>query len=135
MNFRGTVLRFTTLNQRFHYLINKRNDELLYFIYILHHIIFFVMILQIITILFYLYTFNLVLAEIINSLIAKFDIIFDNELDFKQMYIRKINLLESLINEKNYNPGNTINRINKNCNNYENLVRIKKKNGTKFKYK
>ena len=37
MNFRGTVLRFTTLNQRFHYLINKRNNELLYFVYILHH--------------------------------------------------------------------------------------------------
>ena len=132
MNFRGTVLRFTTLNQRFHYLINKRNDELLYFIYILHHIIFFVMILQIITILFYLYTFNSVLAEIINSLIAKFDLIFDNEFDFKQMYIRKINLLESLINEKNYNPSHSIYNLNKNCNRYETLAGINKKTDQKL---
>ena len=132
MNFRGTVLRFSTLNQRFHYLINKRNDELLYFIYILHNIIFFVMILQIITILFYLYTFNSVLAEIINSLIAKFDIKFDNEFDFKQMYIRKINLLESLINEKNYNPGHSIYNLNKNCNRYETLVGINKKTDQKL---
>ena len=28
MNFRGIVLRFTTLNQRFHSLINIRNNEL-----------------------------------------------------------------------------------------------------------
>ena len=132
MNFRGTVLRFTTLNQRFHYLINKRNDELLYFIYILHHIIFFVMILQIITILFYLYTFNSVLAEIINSLIDKFDLILDNEFDFKQMYIRKINLLESLINEKNYNPSHSIYNLNKNCNRYETLAGINKKTDQKL---
>ena len=116
----------------FIFYIISRNDELLYFIYILHHIIFFVMILQIITILFYLYTFNSVLAEIINSLIAKFDIIFDNELDFKQMYIRKINLLESLINEKNYNPGHSIYNLNKNCNRYETLVGINKKTDQKL---
>ena len=31
------------------------------------------------------------------------------------MYIHKINLLESLVNEKNYNLGISINLINKNC--------------------
>jgi hypothetical protein len=105
MNFRGTVFRFSTLNQRFHSLINIRNNELLNFVYILHNVIFVVMIFQIITILFYLYSYNSVLSEIINSIIAKFDILFDNELDFRQIYTHKINLLESLVNEKNYNPG------------------------------
>ena len=105
MNFRRTVFRFTTLNQRFHALITKRNNDLLNFIYILHNIIFIIMIFQIIILLIYIYTYNSVLAEIINSIIAKFDIIFDNENDFKKIYTRKINLLESLVNEKNYNPG------------------------------
>ena len=132
MNFRETVFRFTTLNKRFHELINKRNNELLNYIYILHNIIFILMIFQIITILFYLYTYNSILAEIINSLIAKFDIVFDNELDFKQIYTRKINLLESLINGKNDNPGHLINNINKNCNKYENLVGINKKTEQKL---
>ena len=128
MNFKGTVYRFSMLNQRFHYLINKRNNELLNFVYVLHNIIFAVMAFQIITILFYLYTYNSVLAEIINSLIAKFDVIYDNENDFKTMYIHKINLLESLVNEKNYNLGISINLINKNCIKYENLVRMNKRN-------
>jgi hypothetical protein len=127
MNFKGTVFRFTSLNHRFHELIFKRNNELLNFVYILHNIIFIVMIFQIITILFYLYTYNLILAEIINSIIAKFDIKFENDLDFKKLFARKINLLESLVDEKNYNPGNTINNINKNCNIYENLIGINKK--------
>ena len=127
MNFKGTVFRFTSLNHRFHALIFKRNNELLNFVYILHNIIFIVMIFQIITILFYLYTYNLILAEIINSIIAKFDILFENDLDFKKLFARKINLLESLVNEKNYYPGNTINNINKNCNMYENLIGINKK--------
>ena len=127
MNYRGIVFRFNTLNQRFHTLIIKRNNELLNIVFILHDIIFLVKICQILIILFYLYTYNRVLAEIINSIIDKFDIVFDDELDFKKIFTHKINLLESLINEKNYNPGNTIHRINKNCNNYENLVRIKKK--------
>jgi len=89
MNFRGTVFRFSTLNQRFHSLINIRNNELLNFVYILHNVIFVVMIFQIITILFYLYSYNSVLSEIINSIIAKFDILFDNELDFRQIYTHK----------------------------------------------
>ena len=128
INFRGFVLRFSVLNQRFHTLINIRNNELLNLVYILHNIIFVVMIFQIFVILFYLYTYNSVLAEIINSLIAKFDIIFDNENDFKKLYTHKINLLESLVNEKNYNLGNSINDINKNCIKYENLVGLNKKN-------
>ena len=128
MNFRGFVVRFSILNNRFHTLINIRNNELLNIVYIFHNIIFVVMIFQIITILCYLYTYNSVLTEIINSLIAKFDIIFDNENDFKKLYTRKINLLESLVNEKNYNLGNSINDINKNCVKYENLVGLNKKN-------
>ena len=127
MNYRGIVFRFKILNQRFHSLIDKRNKELLNFVFILYNLTFIVKICQIIIILFYLYSFNRVLAEIINSLIAKFDIVFDDEHDFKKIFTRKINLLESLINEKNYNPGNTINRINKNCSNYENIVRKNKK--------
>ena len=73
------------------------NNELLNFVYILHNIIFAVMAFQIITILFYLYTYNSVLAEIINSLIAKFDVIYDNENDFKTMYIHKISINGNLI--------------------------------------
>jgi hypothetical protein len=48
------------------------------------------------------------------------------------MYIRKINLLESLINGKNDNPGHLINNINKNCSKYENLVGINKKTEQKL---
>ena len=132
LNFKGFNLRFSILNQRFHSLINIRNDELLSFFYIFHNIIFVVMIFQIITIIFYLYTYNSVLAEIINSLIAKFDIVFDNDNDFKKLYSNKINLLGSLVNEKNYNLGNSINDINKNCVKYENLVGINKRNEQKL---
>jgi hypothetical protein len=90
------------------------------------------MIFQIITILFYLYAYNSVLSEIINSIIAKFDILFDNELDFRQIYTHKINLLESLVNEKNYNPGHSIININKNCSKYETLIGINKKTEQKL---
>ena len=126
LNFRGLVFRFADLNQRFHTLINIRNNELLNSFYILHNIIFGVMICQIITILFYLYTYNSVLSDIINSLIAKFDVIFDNENDFKKLYSHKISLLESLVNNKNYNIGDSINSINKNCAKYEALVGMNK---------
>ena len=90
------------------------------------------MIFQIIILLIYIYTYNSVLAEIINSIIDKLDIIFDNEFDFKKIYTRKINLLESLVNEKNYNPGHSIISINKNCNKYENLIGINKKTEQKL---
>jgi hypothetical protein len=79
LNFKGLVLRFSDLNQRFHTLINIRNDELLNTFYILHNIIFAVMICQIITFLLYLYIYNSILSEIINSIISKFDIVFDSE--------------------------------------------------------
>ena len=128
MNFRGIVLRFTVLNQRFHTLINIRNKELLDLVYIFHNIIFVVMIFQIIIILFYLYTYNSVLSEIINSLIAKFDIIFDSENDFKKLFTHKINLLESIVEQKNHNLGKCINDINNNSIKYENLVGLNKKN-------
>ena len=126
LNFRSLVFRFADLNQRFHTLINKRNNELLNTFHIMHNIIFAVMIFQIITIVFYLYTYNSVLSEIINSLISKFDVIFDSEHDFKKLYSHKIDLLESLVNNKNYNIGDSINSINKNCVKYENLVGINK---------
>ena len=126
LNFRSLVFRFADLNQRFHTLINIRNNELLNTFYIMHNIIFAVMIFQIITIVFYLYTYNSVLSEIINSLISKFDVIFDSEHDFKKLYSHKIDLLESLVNNKNYNISDSINSINKNCVKYENLVGINK---------
>jgi hypothetical protein len=126
LNFKGLVFRFSDLNQRFHTLINIRNNELLNTFYILHNIIFGVMICQIITILLYLYIYNSVLSDIINSLISKFDVIFDNENDFKKLYTNKIYLLESLVNDKNYNIGDSINNINKNCLKYEALVGMNK---------
>ena len=131
INIKGFVLRFSVLNQRFHSLINIRNEELLNIISIFHNIIFVVMIFQIITILFYLYTYNSIISEIINYIIAKFDIVFDNENDFRKLYTNKINLLESLV-DNNYNLGNSINDINKNCIKYENLVGLNKKNEQKL---
>ena len=132
INFRGFVLRFSALNQRFHTLITIRNKELLNFVNLIHTIIFVVMLFQIITILFYLYTYNSVLSEIINSIISKFDIIFDNENDFKKLYTHKINLLESIVNDKNNRLGISINDINKNCLKYDNLVNLNKKNENKL---
>ena len=126
LNFRSLVFRFSDLNQRFHTLINIRNDELLKSFYILHNIIFAIMICQIIVILFYLYTYNSVLSEIINSLISKFDVIYDSENDFKKLYTHKIRLLESLVNNKNNNISESINNINKNCAKYESLVGMNK---------
>ena len=126
LNFKGLVLRFSDLNQRFHTLINIRNDELLNTFYILHNIIFAVMICQIITFLLYLYIYNSILSEIINSIISKFDIVFDSENDFKKLFIHKINLLDSLVNNKNSNIGDSINNINKNCSKYEKLVGVNK---------
>ena len=68
MNFKGTVYRFSMLNQRFQYLINKRNNELLNFVFILYNLTCIVRICQIIIILFYLYTIsNLVRIEYIFS--------------------------------------------------------------------
>ena len=128
LNFKNFSIRFSNLNQRFHELINIRNNKLLNLVYILHNIIFVIMIFQVITILFYLYTYNSIIAEIINSVIAKFDVVFDNENDFKKLYTNKINLLEALVNEKSNNLGNAINKLNKNCLKYENLVGANKKN-------
>ena len=132
INFRGFVLRFSVLNQRFHTLINIRNRELLNLVNLIHTIIFIVMLLLIITILFYLYTYNSILSEIINTIISKFDIIFDNENDFKKLYTNKINLLESIVNDRNNNLGMSINDINKNCIKYDNLVNLNKKNENKL---
>ena len=132
INFRGFVLRFSVLNQRFHTLINIRNQELLNIVNIIHTIIFVVMIFIIIIILFYLYTYNSVLSDIINTIISKFDIIYDNENDFKKLYTHKINLLESIVSDKNNNLGVSINNINKNCIKYDSLVNLNKKNGNKL---
>ena len=90
------------------------------------------MLLLIITILFYLYTYNSILSETINTIISKFDIIFDNENDFKKLYTNKINLLESIVNDRNNNLGMSINDINKNCIKYDNLVNLNKKNENKL---
>ena len=115
------------MNQRSNTLINIKNSRLIKTAIIFHNIIFIIMIFQIITIIFYLLTFNSILAFIINSIITKFDIIFDNENDFKKVFSTKINQLEKLANIYSHNPIDSINEINKNYTKYKNLVNIKRK--------
>ena len=132
LNYKLYVQRFSSLSQRLNDLINEKNKKLIKIVNIFHNIIFFVMISQIIIILYYLLTFNRILARIINSIIIKFDQIFDNEIDFKKLFSIKINLLESLVYIYSNNPINYINEINKNCIKYKNLINIKKKNEQKL---
>ena len=77
INYRSFVQRFSNLNQRSNELINIKNRQLINIVTIFHNIIFIIMILQIVTIVFYIFTFNTLLAFIINSIICKFDIIYD----------------------------------------------------------
>ena len=132
MNQKLFVLRFSSLNSRISELINIKNNNLLYIFNILNIIIFIDMIFQIITILVYLFTFNKILAQIINSIIIKMDTIYDNENDFKKLFTKKIIQLESLMNFYSDNPINSINDINKNCQKYKNLLSAKKKSEQKL---
>ena len=86
------------------------------------------MIFQIITILFYLLTYNRILAQIFNSIIRKFEIHFDDEVDFKILFINKIEQLETFITVYTNNPIEQMNEINKNYVKYKNLISTKKKN-------
>ena len=128
INYRLFVERFTSLNSRLNDLINSKNKKINNILNIFHNIIFLVMIFQIITILIYLLTYNRILAQIINSIIRKLDIIYEDENDFKKLFKTKINQLYSIVNTYSNNPINSINEINKNCIKYKNLISKKKKN-------
>ena len=97
-----------------------------------HYIIFVIMIFELLTLLFYLLIFNKILANIINSIISKFDIIYDDENDFRKIFSTKICQLESFIILYPSNPINSMREINKNYLKYKNLVSLKKKNEQRF---
>ena len=126
INYKLYVQTFSNLSQRLYDIIRQKNKKLINIVNIFHNIIFVVMIFQIITIIFYLITFNRILAQIINSVIIKFDLVVDN--DFKKLFLIKIEQLESIICIYINNPINYINDINKNCLKYKNLLNTKKKN-------
>ena len=128
INYRLYVQTCSSVSQRLFDIINEINKKLINIVNIFHNIIFIVMIFQIITIIFYLITFNRILAQIINSVIIKFDLVFDNDNDFKKLFSIKIEQLESIICVYINNPINYINDINKNCLKYKNLLNTKKKN-------
>jgi hypothetical protein len=113
------------LSRRLNDIINEKNKELINFVYIFHNIIFIVMILQIVNIIFYLITFNRILAQIINSIIIKLDLFFDNDNHFKNLFSAKIEQLESIVYIYTNNPISYINDINKICVKYKNLLNIK----------
>ena len=128
INYKLFVVRFSDLSSRLNELINIKNQRIINIINIFHNIIFIVMIFQIITILFYLLTYNAILAQIINSIIFKFDIILDEENDFKKLFSTKINQLESIISDYSSNPITPMNEINKTYTKFKNLISKKKKN-------
>ena len=128
INYKLFVQRFSRLSTRLNQLINIKNENVSNILNIFHNIIFIVMIFQIITILFYLLIYNRILAQIINSIIRKFDMIFDEEDDFKTLFINKILQLETFITKYTNNPIEPMNEINKNCIIYKNLINKKKKN-------
>ena len=128
INFRLFVQRFANLSLRLNQLINEQNKKLINVVNIFHNIIFLIMIIHIIIIIFYLLAFNKILAKIINSVIIKFDIILDNENDFKKLFKIKINLLQSIVNIYPNNPIESMKEVNKNCAKYRNLMNAKKKN-------
>ena len=127
INYKLYVQHFSSLNQRLNELINEMNNHLIFIENVFHNIILLIMVLEIITIIFYLSTFNKIIAQIINSIIIKFDLVLDNENDFKKLFIRKINLLENILNIYPINPINYMKEINKNSNEYIKLINAKKK--------
>ena len=127
INYKLFVVRFSDLNTRLNELINIENVKGINILNIFQNIIFIVMIFQIFTILFYLLTFNGILAQIINSIILKIGLIFDDGNDFKKLYLSKIYQLESIATIYSNNPVRLINEINKNNIKYKNLMAKKKK--------
>ena len=128
INYKIFVQKFASLSQRLNELINLKNKRLIHIVNIFHNVIFVVVIFQIIVIIFYLFTYNKVLAHILNSIFIKFDLVFDDENDFKKLFKIKINHLDSIINVYSKNPINSINEINNNYIKYKGLLSNKKKN-------
>ena len=128
INYRLFVVRFSDISNRLNELIKIKNLKILKILNIFHNIIFLVMIFQIITLIFYLLTYSEILAQIINSIISKFDLIFDDENDFKKLFSDKINQLESIVSIYSNNPITSINEINQNSIKYKNLINKNKKN-------
>ena len=64
----------------------------------------------------------------INSIIIRFDIIFDDDNDFRKIFTTKICQLEELINTYPSKPINSMREINKNYAKYKNLMTTKKRN-------
>ena len=128
INYRLFVVRFSDISSRLNELIKIKNLKILKILNIFHNINFLVMIFQIITIIFYLLTYFEILVQIINSIILKFDLIFDDENDFKKLFAAKIDQLESIVSIYSNNPITSMNEINKNSIKYKNLINKKKKN-------
>ena len=128
INYKIFIQNFASLSQRLNELINLKNQRLINIVNIFHNVIFVVMIFQIIVILFYLFTYNKILAQILNSIFIKFDLVFDDENDFKKLYKIKISHLDSIINVYAKNPILCINDINNNYTKYKSLLSNKKKN-------
>jgi len=132
LNYKSFVLRFASLNERLYELIINKNRNVSSTVNIFHNIIFMIMIFQLVNVLFYLFIYNTILTKIINSIILKFDITFDEEDDFLKLFSIKIDKLESVVNIYSKNPISSINDINKNCMKYKNLVNLQKKNKQKL---
>ena len=128
INYKIIVKQFSSLTQRLNELINLKNQRLINIVNIFHNVIFVVVIIQIIVIIFYLLTYNKVLAQILNSIFIKFDLVFDDENDFKKLFKIKISHLDSMIDVYSKNPINCINEINSNYIKYKGLLSNKKKN-------
>ena len=125
INYRSYVQRFSKLSERLNELIIERNQNLINIFNIFHNLIFLVIILQIVIIVLFLFTFNNILAKIINSIILKFDIFYEN--DFKKFFKKKIDELESVVTVYSNNPINYMKDINKNSIKYRNILNLKKK--------
>ena len=135
INYKLFVVRFSDLSIRLNELINMKNQKGINILYLFHNIIFIVMIFQIITLLFYLLIYNGILAQIINSIILKLNMIFDDENDFRKLFKVKINQLESIVCIYSNNPINQINEINKNNIKYKNIISKKKRFDTRLNKK
>ena len=132
INYKLFVQKFSSLSKRLNDLINIQNKKLINIVKILHNIILIVMIFQIIAIIVYLFTFKKILVQIINSIIIKFDIIFDIDNDFKNLFTAKINQLDEIVNIYPKNPIHIMKEINKNYFKYRSSLKATKKNDQKI---
>ena len=132
VNYKLFVQKFSSLSKRLNDLIIIQNKKLINIVKILHNIILLVMIFQIIAIIVYLFTFKKILAQIINSIIIKFDIIFDVDNDFKKLFTKKINQLDEIVNIYPKNPIRIMKEINKNYFKYRSSLKAIKKNDQKI---